>query len=222
VKALSKRTLLSAFLIQTAMFSNIDACTGIKLVAEDGLVVHGRTLEFATKIITSFAVVPRNHSFDGTTPIGKGLAYTSRYAVVGAITFNNIAIVDGMNEKGLAAGAFYFPGYARYAEITSENQSNALAPIEFVNWILTQFANLDEVRTGLTSVVIAPALAKGFGDAPPPFHYIVYDPEGKSIVIEPLGDKFVVFDNPLGVLTNSPTFDWQMTYLRNFINLTRV
>jgi len=191
----------------------------MKLVAEDGSIVHGRTLEFATDLITSFAIIPRNHSFDGTTPVGKGLSYTSRYAVVGAILFNNIAVADGINEKGLAAGAFYFPGYARYAEITSRNQSKAVSSMEFVNWILTQFANIDEVKAGLPNVVIGPGLAKGFGDTAPPFHYIVYDPGGKSLVIEPLGDKFVVYDNPLGVLTNSRRFDWHMTNLRNFIHL---
>jgi len=32
----------------------------------------------------------------------------------------------------------------------------------------------------------------------------------------------VVFDNPIGVLTNPPSFDWQQTNLRNYINLTAV
>jgi choloylglycine hydrolase len=52
-----------------------------------------------------------------------------------------------------------------------------------------------------------------------PFHWIVYDKSGKSIVIEPLKGKLVVTDNPIGVLTNSPNFDWHMTNLRNYIAL---
>jgi choloylglycine hydrolase len=31
-----------------------------------------------------------------------------------------------------------------------------------------------------------------------------------------------VYDNPVGVLTNSPPFDWQLTNLRNYINLTNL
>lgn len=54
---------------------------------------------------------------------------------------------------------------------------------------------------------------------PPPFHYVVYDRTGASIVIEPIGGKLIVHENPLGVVTNSPTFDWHMTNLRNYITL---
>jgi choloylglycine hydrolase len=51
-------------------------------------------------------------------------------------------------------------------------------------------------------------------------HYIVQGASGKSIVIEYVGGKLVVYDNPLGVITNSPTFDWQMTNLRNYVNFS--
>jgi choloylglycine hydrolase len=68
-------------------------------------------------------------------------------------------------------------------------------------------------------VVITPTILAGWGAAPPPFHYVVYDKTGASIVIEPIGGKLVVHDNPLGVVTNSPTFDWHMTNLRNYISL---
>jgi choloylglycine hydrolase len=39
-------------------------------------------------------------------------------------------------------------------------------------------------------------------------------------VIEPVDHTLKIYDNPLGVLTNSPSFDWHMTNLRNYINLT--
>ena len=61
---------------------------------------------------------------------------------------------------------------------------------------------------------------EGWGAVPPPFHYIVYDKAGNSLVIEPLDGKLVTYDNPLGVCTNSPTFDWHMTNLRNYVNLS--
>jgi choloylglycine hydrolase len=53
-----------------------------------------------------------------------------------------------------------------------------------------------------------------------PFHWIVTDKGGKSLVIEPIAGKLVLYDNPLGVLTNSPSFDWHMTNLRNYIALS--
>ncbi len=53
-----------------------------------------------------------------------------------------------------------------------------------------------------------------------PVHFVVHDRSGKSAVIEPLNKSLKIYDNPLGVVTNSPTFDWHMTNLRNYVNLT--
>lgn len=214
--------LMAVVLGFTGLSAPLEGCTGIKLVAKDGSLVHGRTLEFGIQIQTSAVIVPRGYEFVGTTPQGPGLKYKAKYGVVGAIAFDNPAIMDGMNEKGLAIGTFYFPGFAGYATITDENQSKALSPIEFSNWIITQFETIDEVKGALTEVVIAPTISKEWGDAAPPFHYIVYDKSGKSLVIEPINGKLVTYDNPLGVLTNSPTFDWHLSNLRNYINLTPV
>lgn len=195
-------------------------CTGIKLIAKDGSFVHGRTLEFAVQLNPSITVIPRGYQFTGTTPQGPGKIYESKYASVGATAFDNPSILDGLNEKGLAVGTFYFPDYAEYKEINSENKSQAVSPVEFPNWILSQFANVKEVKEGLSSIIIAPLISKEWGPNPPPFHYIVYDKSGECLVIEPLKGKFVTYDNKLGVFTNSPTFDWHLTNLRNYIHLS--
>lgn len=202
--------------------SEITACTGIKLTAKDRSIVHGRTVEFGIPLESFIAVIPRGYPFSGTTPIGPGLNYTVKYAVVGTILFNDVAVLDGINEKGLAVGTFFFPGFAEYGTITEQNQSHALSASEFPHWILTQFANIEEVKNGLKNIVISPSLVSGWGNTPPPFHYIVYDRSGKCLVIEPLSGKLVTYDNPIGAFTNSPTFDWHWTNLRNFINLRSV
>ena len=51
-------------------------------------------------------------------------------------------------------------------------------------------------------------------------HYFVRDRSGKSIVIEPLAGALKVFDAPLGVVTNAPAYDWHVTNLRNYVNLS--
>ncbi len=203
-----------------ASIATLDACTGIKLKAKDASIVHGRTLEFGIEVETAITVIPRGYEFVGTTPQGAGLHYKAKYAALGAIAFNELAIMDGLNEKGLAVGVFYFPGFAGYTPITAENQTKALSPIEFSNWILTQFETIGEVKAGLANVVIAPTVSKPWGNQVPPFHYIVYDKSGQSLVIEPVNGKLETYDNKLGVFTNSPGFDWHMTNLRNYINLT--
>ena len=209
-------------LLAIALSSTVDmsGCTGLKLLTQDGNAVHGRTLEFGETIDSSVAFIPRNYPFTATTPLGPGLAYKSKYAVLGTITFDTLLVMDGMNEKGLSVGTFYFPGFAEYTPTTKDNQLNSLSPLDFPNWILTQFADLQGVIANLPSIFIAPTVNKSWGEQAAPFHFIVYDREGNSIVIEPIAGQLAVTNNPLGTLTNSPTFDWHMTNLRNYINLS--
>jgi len=190
------------------------------LATHDGGVIHGRTLEFAVPLTTSIVVVPRKYTFFGTTSEGKGLSYTANYAVVGVMLFNDPAVVDGMNEKGLSVGTFYFPEYAQYTKLTKENQSKALSPVELPNFLLTQFATVNEVKSAMNRIVVVGTPLESWGNKTPPFHYIVYDKTGASVVIEPINGKLALYDNNLGVLTNSPNFDWHMTNLRQYINLT--
>lgn len=197
-----------------------EACTGIKLTAKDGSIIHGRTLEYAIEIQSSIAMIPRGYTFAGTTNNGPGLSYQSKYASLGAISFDKPAILDGINEKGLSVGVFYFPGFASYTQLSPENQSKALSPVDFSNWILTQFATVDEVKESLDQVVIVPTVLKQWGTEPPPFHYIVYDRAGDCLIIEPLNGKLVTYENKFGVITNSPTYDWHLTNMRNHVNLT--
>jgi len=53
-----------------------------------------------------------------------------------------------------------------------------------------------------------------------PLHFAIHDASGKSLVIEYVGGAAHVYDNKIGVLTNSPTYDWHIQNLRNYVNLT--
>lgn len=197
------------------------ACTAIMLTTADGGVVHGRTLEFGQIIETEIVMAPRGLAFTGQTPLGDGKKWEAKYAAVGTIAFDNLAILDGLNGKGLAVGAHYFPGFASYTETTAENQADSLSMSDFPNWLLTNFATVEEVRDAVSSgeVFVAPTLIPGFPEVPQPFHYVIYDATGASIVIEPLEETLKVFNNPYGSFTNSPSIDWHMTNLRNYIAL---
>ncbi len=206
--------------IFTMSVCHLNGCTGIRMTGKDGSSVNGRTVEFGTNIEMSVCVIPRHFTFIGKTPAGEGLKYTSKYAAAGIYCFKDQVLMDGVNEEGLACAAFYFPGFAGYTAVDSGNQSKAISPVEFPNWVLTQFASLEEVKEALKSIVIAPTVLADWGATPPPFHYIVYDKQGNALVIEPVDGHLVTYDNKIGVFTNSPTFDWHLENLRNFINLT--
>jgi len=201
--------------------SSLYACTGLQVKTKDGDSISGRTLEFGIFLPTSAISVPRNYTFIGKTPIGNGKKWTSKYASIGVMIGSEKLILDGINEKGLTCGMFYLPGYASYPKTTKKNQKISMSTSDFNQWVLSQFKNVDEVKKAIKNgeVAFSKVLTEGFPPSVQPFHFLISDKSGKSIVVEPIDGKVVVFDNPVGVLTNSPTFDWHMTNLKNYVNL---
>jgi choloylglycine hydrolase len=196
------------------------ACTGITLVAKDGDVVRARTLEFGIDLHSGVMMIPRGEVRVGTTPDGRqGVRWKAKYASVGANGVGVPFLFDGVNEKGLSMGLFYFPTSAKYMAYTAADAAKTLAPWELGSWMLENFADVDQVKAAIGKLVVPAVVFAKWGFAPE-VHYFVQDASGKSIVIEYVGGKLNVHDDPLGVLTNSPAFDWQMTNLRNYMNLS--
>ncbi len=199
---------------------NISACTGAKLTAVDGSVVRGRTLEFAQQLNSDAVVIPRNYQYTGKTPSGmNGLKWKTVYAVAGANFCGEPYVMDGVNEKGLSGGVFYFPGFAGYQTFDKSKADSTLAPWQLLTWILTSYKNVEEVRAAMQKVLVYNAVFPAW-KATMPLHYIVTDEKGRSIVIEYVDGKLNIHDNPAGVLTNSPNFQWHLTNLNNYIKMS--
>jgi choloylglycine hydrolase len=181
------------------------ACTGIRLIAADGTVIYARTLEFELDLESEILVVPRGYARTGTTPDGdNGMKWTSKYASVGANGVGLPFLFDGVNEKGLAVGLFYFPTAAGYEKYNSGEAAKTLAPWELGSWLLENFATVAEVKQHIDSVTVAEVVFKRWGFVPPA-HYVVHDAAGNSIAIEYVDGKLHIYDNALGVITNAPT-----------------
>lgn len=216
-------TIIGALLVFNLFASVVDACTGIKLSAKDGSTVYGRSMEWGTFDLHSrVAIVPRGHEFTGFTPDGhNGKKWKAKYGFTGLDFLNKDLIADGMNEKGLAAGMFYHPGYAKYMEYDKAQAGNSITAVDIVNYILSQYATVDEVSRAMKQVQVVPVVEKAIG-IPVDGHWMVTDATGKSIVIEFTDGKVKIHKNPLGVITNAPNYDWHMTNLRNYVNLSKV
>ncbi|MFW5488913.1 MAG: linear amide C-N hydrolase [Desulfovibrio sp.] len=213
-------TMMTAITTAIAFAPVANACTGITLHAKDGSIVRGRTGEFGTPLNIRLIVIPKGIAMDGGAINGaKPKSWTTKYSMVGVNAHGKSAALDGLNDAGLSVAAFYFPDYAEYPEVSAADDGNVVSPLYFVNYLLTHCATVDEVRKAAGHIKVAGAKLKDWGGIVPPFHWIATDSSGGSIVIEPVGGKLVIHENPLGVITNSPTFDWHMTNLRNFIYL---
>ena len=199
------------------------ACTGITLKALDGAVVYGRTMEWgAFDLHSRVSIIPRGHAFTGQTPDHKpGKSWTSVYGIVGLDAVGKDIIADGMNEKGLAVGLFYHPGYAQYAAYDPAQASASISPVDVAQFILAQCATTSEARELIGKVRVVPVEEPSLGLAPP-LHFLVTDKTGQAIVIEFHQGEMRIFDAPLGVITNAPEYDWHETNLRNYVNLSAV
>lgn len=216
--------LMLALAIPVFFYETASACTSIVLEAEDGAVVYGRTMEWGAFDLNSrVAIVPRGYEFQGHTPDGKpGYRWKARYGGGALDALEKDYLTDGMNEKGLVVGVLYLPGFAEYQPYDPAQAKISMSSLDFANYVLTEFATVDEVREGLKKMRVVPVPEPALGGIPAPIHLAVTDQSGKAIAVQYLKGELKVFDNPLRVLTNSPPFDWHMTNLRNYINLSAV
>ena len=202
-----------------------DACTGITLKAKDGTVVFGRTMEWGTfDLLSQVVIVPRGQQFTGHTPDHEsGLTWKGQHGFVGldAPAMGEGLIIDGMNEKGLAVNGFYLPGFTEYQAYDSTMSGMSIGPGDVISYLLSTASTVEEVKAALAKVRVTPVVAPSLGFAPPG-HFIVTEPGGKAIVIEYVKGELVTFDAPLGVITNAPNYDWHITNLRNYLNLSQV
>ena len=210
----SSLAVLCAGMIMSA--TEADACTGISLTAKDGSHVLARTCEWGGSDLESrYVIVPRNSANTSLTPSGQnGLEYVTRYGYVGISVTQDSFVTEGMNETGLSAGLFFFPGYGQYEEYDSSLNSSTIVDVELTGWILASFSTIDELKDAIGSIHIV-ATSPQAGTA----HWRIAEPSGRQVVLEITGGKPHFYENRLGVLTNSPGFEWQMTNLNNYVNL---
>ena len=114
---------------------------------------------------------------------------------------------------------FYHPGYAVYPKYTKEIAKDCISSQELANYILGEFATIQDVRDGMPKVKVVGVVEKAIGITVQA-HWFVTDKTGESIVIEYTDGELVIHDAPLGVITNAPTYDWHMTNLSNYVNLS--
>ena len=204
---------ISMYFIPSAL-----ACTDFEIKSTEGTVVTGRSMEWGTDMKSQLRTYPRQEKRQSQAPDGRpGLSWQSQYGYVGANCYGRDMVIDGMNEKGLSVGGLWFPG-AIYPKVSPEQYKKAINVLDLSDWILGNFATINEVKFGLKDVIIwaedAPEI-KGV----PTIHLALHDATGKNAVIEFVDGKLNFYDNPNGVLTNAPSFDWHLTNLCNYLML---
>ena len=174
----------------------------------------GRTLDYEFSYNEEITITPRTYEFK----FRNKDSINNHYAIIGMayIAENYPLYYDAINEKGLGMAGLNFVGNAYYNE--QEEGKDNIAQFEFIPWILSQCATVKEAKVLIEKINI---LNVSFNDQLPlaQLHWIIADAES-SITVEAVKEGIKVYDNPVGVLTNNPTFDKQLYALNNYINLS--
>ena len=210
---------LSAFLLAglgVATQVPTNACTGITLQSKDGATIAARTIEWAESVMNNmYVVVPRNQELQSLTPTGiDGVKFKTKYGFVGLAVEQKEFMVEGINEKGLSAGLFYFPNYGKYQPYDAAQKDKCLADFQVVSYVLAGCGTVDEVKEALGKVRII-----NIDPRSSTVHWRFTEPSGRQIVLEIVEEVMHFYENPLGVLTNSPGIEWHWTNLNKYINL---
>lgn len=123
---------------------------------------------------------------------------------------------DGVNEKGLAMAGLNFVGYARYRDPLPDREN--IAQFELIPWVLAQCAGVSEARELLARInITGEAFSKELPAAQ--LHWLLADRE-EALTVEAGRDGLKVWANPVGVLTNNPSFDDQLFRLNDYMHLS--
>lgn len=191
-------------------------CTGLALETKDGLHLFGRNMDIEYSFNQSIIFIPRN--FKCVNKSNKK-ELTTKYAVLGMGTiFDDYpTFADGMNEKGLGCAGLNFPVYVSYSKEDIQGKTN-IPVYNFLLWVLANFSSVEEVKEALKNAnIVDIPISENIPNTT--LHWMISDITGKSIVVEQTKEKLNVFDNNIGVLTNSPTFDWHVANLNQYVSL---
>ncbi len=197
-------------------------CTSFIVKAQDGSPLYGRTMEWGGFDLNSeLVLVPRGTSFTSALSAEKsGLAWKNRFGFIAINPAKLPYAMDGMNETGLTIGVLYLPGFAQYQEMVDGEEASTVSNVDFAAYILGQYNRVADIKAALPKlhVINNEDASKAFG-APVPVHWVITDETGSSIVVEYIGGQLHLHDNKIGVMTNSPGYDWHLLNLRNYANL---
>lgn len=213
------KTIIIALSLNLIPLAQAFACTDIQLQARDHTTIVGRTMDFDRPLLSALAIYPRGETRTSVKPDGgKGLSWMSRYAYAGMNELGNQQMIsDGINEKGLALEDLWL-AETQYHDINANDRA-VLLLYDLPAWVLGNFATVADVKQHLATIKVW-ANNIAVLHSVPPLHFAIHDASGANLVVEFLNGQITLIDNPVGVLTNSPTFAWQLTNLRNYTQLS--
>lgn len=185
------------------------ACSRAVYFGKEGQTVTGRTMDwFVSDMDTNLWVYPRGLERSGGTK--NPFVWKSKYGSV-VTTIYEGAAADGMNEKGLVANLLYL-AESKYEPARADDKRPTLPNSAWVQVVLDTYATTAEAVEGLRKedFRIVPITAPT--GEPGTVHLSISDASGDSAIFEYIDGKLTIHHGKqYQVMTNSPTFDQQLS-----------
>ena len=187
-------------------------CTAVTYQTEH--FYFGRTLDYDVRYGEAVVFTPRLFPL----PYRHLPASTEHFAMLGMahVAEGYPLYYDAVNEHGLAMAGLNFVGFAACGK--PQGSKDNVAVFELIPWILSQCENLQQAKALLQRLNLTD---DAFSDALPPasLHWIIADRTG-AVTVEATPSGLHIYDNVVGVLTNSPTFPEQLFHLNDYMQLS--
>lgn len=174
----------------------------------------GRTLDNEYSYGEQVVITPRNYLFQ-FRHMGE---INHHYAMIGMahIAQDYPLYYEAVNEKGLGVAGLNFVGYAHYNPVMPDREN--IAVFELIPWLLCDCATVAQCREKLAKINLANI---PFNEQLPvaSLHWMIVDKD-EAITVEATVNGMQIYDNPVGVMTNNPTFPEQIFHLNNYMQLS--
>lgn len=200
-------------------------CTNMIIKATNNDLFFGRTMDLDIPMFKEDegfqAPVQIINIPSGVTYMSQIDKWKTKYAVIGVGLKDSLCIFDGINEEGLVGDCQVLKEMTRMK--LDDVEKSELFPClgeEFVSYILTNYKTVSEIKYNIDNLCILDMpYIYNEENQQYPLHYSFIDLAGQGIVLEPVNNgRFKVYDY-VGVMTNSPEYDYHTINIRNYIGL---
>ncbi|MGY6555797.1 MAG: linear amide C-N hydrolase [Wenzhouxiangella sp.] len=184
-------------------------CTRVVYVGPESTILTGRTMDFSIDIPANLWLFPRGMARSGQVG-AQSLHWVSRYGSIAASSWD-IAVPDGMNEKGLVANLLWLV-QSEYPPFEEASGKPGLSIASWAQYVLDNFATVAEAVAALRreEFVIVTDFIPGT-DKFTTVHLSISDAAGDSAILEYVKGQLVIHhDASYRVMTNDPLFQEQL------------
>jgi penicillin V acylase-like amidase (Ntn superfamily) len=193
------------------------ACTRVLLVQKDQPVLVGNNMDWFEDMHANLFVYPAGIERAGL-PSGKALNWKARFGSIVATAYDDLMKIhlttNGMNERGLGVHLLGLKGSDFGARDT---KVAGLSILLWAQYYLDNFATVAEALrfTETENFQVVTMFHPKIGVVA--LHLVMEDSTGDSALIEYIDGKRHIYHNrQYTVVTNEPTFDWQLENIKNY------